>query len=121
MFRLTSLIATACFILWILPLGAFIKPSQEKMACDGKRAFHMCSMSMGKVNPEPSSKVTFNNANGSEQGPKSSASGGDDFVSVSRGRSLLGDNSRYYDFSLLFAYSYFRDSIDPPPKAHPLV
>ena len=121
MFRLTSLIATTCFVLWILPLGAFIKPSQEKIACDGKRAFHMCSMSMGKVNPEPSSKVTFTNTNSSEQGPKSSASGGDDFVAVSQGRSSLESNFRHYDFSLLFAYSYFRDSIDPPPKAYPLV
>ena len=104
-----------------MPLGAFIRPSQEKTACDGRRAFHMCSMSMGKINPKPSSKVTFTNANGSEQGPKSSASSGDNFVIVSRGRPALEDNFRHYDFSLLFAYSFFRDSIDPPPKAHPLV
>jgi hypothetical protein len=30
------------FVLWILPLGFFIKPSQEKIACDGQRAICMC-------------------------------------------------------------------------------
>ncbi len=78
-------------------------------------------MSMGKVNPEPSSKVTFANANGSEQGPKSSASGGDDFVAINYGGSSLKDNFRHYDISLFSAYAFFRDSIDPPPKAYPLV
>jgi hypothetical protein len=30
------------FIIWILPLGYFIKPSQQKIACDGQRAMCMC-------------------------------------------------------------------------------
>src|SRR5208283_4955065 len=30
------------FFIWLLPLGIFIKPSQEKVACDGQRAICMC-------------------------------------------------------------------------------
>jgi hypothetical protein len=30
------------FTLWIMPLGIFIKPSQQKLACDGQRAICMC-------------------------------------------------------------------------------
>ncbi len=123
MFRLSSYVALTCFCLWILPLGVFIKPSQEGTACGGKRAFHMCSMEMGKARPtESSQKISFTNASGSgQQGKSSTGTSGDDFVIVNQGRSSLEDNLRHYDFSLLFAYSYFRDSIDPPPKALPLI
>ncbi len=31
------------FFLWLLPLGVFIKASQEKIACGGKRAICLCS------------------------------------------------------------------------------
>lgn len=123
MYHLSSFIALACFCLWILPLGAFIKPSQEGTACGGKRAFHMCSMEMGKARPpESSQKISFTNASGfGHQGKSSASTSGDDFVAVSRGRSSLEDSFRHYDFLLLFAYSFFRDSIDPPPKVLPLV
>src|SRR5438552_3879880 len=39
---LLPLFLTLSFILWILPLGIFIKPSHEKLACDGQRAVCMC-------------------------------------------------------------------------------
>ena len=45
--RWLALFLLTSFILWILPLGCFIKPSQEKMACDGQRAMCMCSVMMG--------------------------------------------------------------------------
>lgn len=31
------------FLIWILPLGAFIAPSQEKLACRGQRAICLCT------------------------------------------------------------------------------
>lgn len=36
------------FIAWILPLGFFITPSKEKIACNGQRAICMCSHAMAK-------------------------------------------------------------------------
>jgi len=37
------------FTLWLLPLGAFIKPAQEKIACGGQRAICLCSHAKAKV------------------------------------------------------------------------
>ncbi len=37
------------FFIWLLPLGIFIKPSQEKVACDGQRAICMCHAFIPKV------------------------------------------------------------------------
>ena len=42
--KIIILIFIISFILWILPLGFFIKPSQEKFACDGQRAICMCQV-----------------------------------------------------------------------------
>jgi hypothetical protein len=33
---------TLLFFIWLLPLGIFIKPSAEKIACDGQRAICLC-------------------------------------------------------------------------------
>ena len=123
MFRTITFFTTVCLLLWIMPLGAFIRPGQEKTACGGKRAFHMCSMKMGKAGPQESSqKISFTSASSfGDQSKSSAGTSGDDFVAVNQRRSSPEDNFRRYDLSLLFAYSYFRDSIDPPPKVHPLV
>ncbi len=51
------LLTAIVFFVWLLPLGVFIKPSQEKVVCDGQRAICMCSVhfikkvsnSLGKV------------------------------------------------------------------------
>jgi hypothetical protein len=40
--NITVLFLLLNFIFWILPLGIFIKPSHEKLACDGQRAICMC-------------------------------------------------------------------------------
>ena len=41
--RATILSAIVLYFIWIIPLGAFIKPSQEKFACGGKRAICLCN------------------------------------------------------------------------------
>ncbi len=43
-FSITALV----FLIWILPLGIFIKPSQEKVACNGQRAICLCTHRLGK-------------------------------------------------------------------------
>ncbi|MCB9771606.1 MAG: hypothetical protein H6754_03565 [Candidatus Omnitrophica bacterium] len=40
---LRNIFIVFAFVLWILPLGVFIKPIDEKKVCDGKRAICMCS------------------------------------------------------------------------------
>lgn len=40
--RALILFLVASFVLWVLPLGDFIKPSLKNLACDGQRAICMC-------------------------------------------------------------------------------
>ena len=41
--RVISITAVFVFVMWILPLGVFVVPSQEKAFCDGQRAICLCS------------------------------------------------------------------------------
>jgi len=43
MLRLRNIFILAAFVLWILPLGVFIKASDEKKVCAGKRAICLCT------------------------------------------------------------------------------
>lgn len=66
-------------LLWVMPLGAFIKTSQEKTACGGSRAMHMCMMGMKAAPPEHGdSKISFSNPSAVEktQKPASTETGG---------------------------------------------
>ncbi len=49
MSRLLCITVVSFFILWLLPLGIFIKPSQEKLACDGQRAVCLCTHVQAKA------------------------------------------------------------------------
>lgn len=51
MHRLFTSFVIAIFTLWILPLGAFIKPYQEALICGGKRAICLCSHKSVKSSP----------------------------------------------------------------------
>ncbi len=57
MFRLSILFLLSIFILWLLPLGYFIKPSQENMVCGGQRALCMCSSQQILVNAKDKAKA----------------------------------------------------------------
>ena len=51
--RIAAFVTCAAFFLWIVPLGVFIRPSQEGKTCGGKRAFHMCHMGGAKAASTP--------------------------------------------------------------------
>ena len=80
--KLLSFFLMVSFILWILPLGVFIKPSQQKIACDGQRAICMCHAfvpkSMGKA-MEPGIALKAGSSTSKEN---SSGGGGNYFVSA---------------------------------------
>jgi hypothetical protein len=50
---LVSALTVLLFFIWILPLGIFIKPSQEKIACAGQRAICLCSQASSKIKSSP--------------------------------------------------------------------
>ena len=101
--------------LWLLPLGAFIKASEEAVACGGKRAFHCCMMS-GKVHTDNSGKVSFSNAGSAEKTAKSSAAGGDDFVSSSAILARKDEAGLLKPAGFFIVPSFVQEVSAPPPK-----
>lgn len=46
--KFIAVIISSLFLLWLLPLGVFIKPSMQKLVCNGQRAICQCSHLAGK-------------------------------------------------------------------------
>ncbi len=122
MHRTFSAFVTLCLVFWLMPLGAFIKPSQEKTACDGKRAFHMCSMMSGGETAGAAKSydgmVKMSNASGVEKTSKTSvSSGGDDLLLLAVAASAANNPSlrfqREENTSLQFLLNR---PVEPPPK-----
>lgn len=80
--RTAVLFSLVALVAWLLPLGAFIKPSMEKTACDGKRAFHMCSSMSGKAQAKTVSSAgpAFSNPSGPAKASTGSDSGNEFLV-----------------------------------------
>ncbi|MDE1920853.1 MAG: hypothetical protein KGJ09_02425 [Candidatus Omnitrophica bacterium] len=49
MHKILPSLCLAGFVLWIMPLGYFIKPSEQKLFCGGQRAMCMCSIFLPKA------------------------------------------------------------------------
>ena len=119
MLRSSAFFLLISLFLWFLPLGAFIKPAQEKTACGGQRAFHMCSMMSGKVNTERPQKISFTNASGfNETGKVKGSSSGDDFLPDEIKKFLEEPVSRHTeDVSQLILRIFPRPIFHPPSAA----
>ncbi len=111
--RITALFSLVTVILWLMPLGAFIKPSQEKTACDGKRAFHMCSM-MAQTS-EKSDTVSITVPSGAGSGARSAVSG-DDAALPDGFASLAFKKHKVFLFSHRSYYTSPSSEIFTPPK-----
>jgi hypothetical protein len=68
------------FFVWLLPLGVFIKPSQEKVVCDGQRAICMCHAFVPKASDKAMEPGINLKAGASSN--KENSSAGNYFVSV---------------------------------------
>jgi hypothetical protein len=76
--RSLVLFLVVSFILWILPLGFFIKPSLQKLACDGQRAMCMCHIFMPK-SPDHSMESSVVFKAGASTGKENTSSGGSNY------------------------------------------
>ncbi len=116
--RIIALFSTLAIFFWILPLGAFIKPSQEKTACGGNRAFHMCTMGMSSAKKVPApERVTFTSASGAEKDHQSAGgSGGNDFLVISAFAMKPDRCSKLLDFNFCLPIQSFVFLPDPVPK-----
>ena len=123
MFRSVASLLTIALIAWFMPLGNFIKPSQEETACGGKRAFHMCSMMAGKIDPHPSSTPSYANASDvSQHGKMAGGQSGDDFLIDSQASLKMDDIALPFSASTpLFRRGFFHGTLDQPPEFSPAV
>ena len=75
-----SALTALLFFIWIIPLGVFIKPSQEKNVCDGQRAMCMCHFSYAKVKSSPIVGFGFKSNSGSNKESSGSSGSGNYFL-----------------------------------------
>jgi hypothetical protein len=129
--RLISSITVIGVLFWLLPLGAWIKPSQENKACNGQRAFHMCTQMM-KTNEAATSKIKFGQShsdNASQPSkitvfsnatnapsPKSSVSGTIHLWLFNTLKISFRQKSIRFDLETSLEPQIYVRSIDHPPK-----
>jgi hypothetical protein len=101
------------FILWILPLGYFIKPSRQALACDGQRAVCMCRVMMPKSSDKAMESGLALKAGSSANKENSSGGGANYFVSAKpavnihlRSASIFEDQYFSYNNPFLAAVDY---------------
>ena len=113
--RFLILFLALSFIIWILPLGYFIKPSQEKFVCDGQRAMCMCCMMGHKAADKPMEAGIALKAASSAS--KEGSSSGNYFVSAKPTVILKLHLASVFDNQFLCYKNPFFASIDYVPKA----
>ena len=62
MLKFVSVFVLSSFLLWILPLGVFIKPSQEQLSCGGQRAICLCRHLDANSQLKTVGKILFQNS-----------------------------------------------------------
>ena len=50
--KFTTILLLFSFLMWIVPLGAYIQPSQEQKVCNGQRAICLCTNLLKKFQQE---------------------------------------------------------------------
>lgn len=113
---LISILTVLLFFIWILPLGVFIKPSQEKMTCGGKRAICMCSHA--KVTQSQSKAIEGFGMKANSNNKESSAAGGSGHYFLTAHLPMLNElTMRALNDTMLLAYrNPFLRSIEHIPK-----
>jgi hypothetical protein len=114
--RLLASFLVISFIVWILPLGYFIKPSQQKLACDGQRAMCMC-YAMGHKSPDKAMEAGISlKAGSSTNKENSSGGGGNYFVSAKPVVALNLQSVSVFEYQFLSYNSPFLAALEYVPK-----
>jgi len=113
--RLILSLTVVLFLIWILPLGYFIKPSQEKIACDGQRGICMCCCHIfKKVSP---GKVMLScSTQGTSKEASSSGGASNYFLSTVFVTPVFDLRSSQWGSPIQFPSLFFIRSIESVPK-----
>lgn len=112
-----SILISILFFIWILPLGVFIEPSQEQIACGGQRAICLCRHWDKRVQPNVLTQISLKNFNAGTSKEESSSSGGNHYYLSVTGASHNGllQLSAFSDQTSLYSFRYYQ-SIEHVPK-----
>jgi len=104
------------FILWVLPLGVFIKPSLQKLACDGQRAMCMCHAFIPKSVDKAMEPGMALKAGGAANKENSSGGGSNYFVSARPAVTLNLHLTSFFENQHLCYKSPFLAALEYVPK-----
>jgi hypothetical protein len=105
-----------CFILWILPLGFFIKPAMQKLACDGQRAMCMC-YAMGHKPADKAMETGISLKAGVSSNKENPSSGSSNyFVSVKPVLAVKLHSASIFENQFLSYKNPFLAAVDYVPK-----
>ena len=111
-----SLIASL-FFLWLLPLGVFIKPSLEKIACDGQRAVCLCHAQIDKAHSNNSAKSALTQNSGGNKEAAHSGGGANQFLICISYDNVDERISKHFESPQHIPSLLFVQNIEHVPKA----
>ena len=103
--KLLAALTCLLFFIWILPLGIFIKPSLEKLACNGQRAICLCSHLMPKQAAKNASKAIYKGSGGAEQKEHSGPDGSSHHFLFAQKKNQINRQLSLYRRQQSFLYS----------------
>jgi len=112
--RSVAIISLLIFVVWILPLGVFIKPSAEKLACAGQRAICMCQHLLVKAQEAQAGEVVF--AQGAGSPDKETQSSRHPFITGMDARAAAVTAFRLWKDDELHFFSFVSRSVEHVPK-----
>lgn len=102
--QLISLLTALMLFIWILPLGVFIKPSQEKSACGGLRAVCMCHHADAGVMNIPVQGAGFKASVTTHHEPLTSGTSAGNYFLLTDAPAIERLNISFIDRNLYFYY-----------------
>ena len=112
--KIISLITISIFFIWILPLGVFIKPENEKKACNGQRAICLCRHLIAEKTVEAKGKVSPKIRNINME--RSSLSSNPYFLITSNFKEIHKNMFQYFNQTVLLYSFSIKKPIDHVPK-----
>lgn len=115
--RTVSLLVLVLFLVWILPLGVFIKPADEQKVCAGQRAICLCTHKMTQDKPAGAGKIMLTNTGALNKESFSPAGASHDFWSADLAETFR--HGRMIDFldPTVLSPLLFIKQIEHVPKA----
>ena len=106
------------FLVWILPLGVFIKPWQERVACGGQRAICLCSHRTAKPQNKVVEKISLKINGSSVQKEEGSTGGVSHFFLVQHNNRVQSSYHTAFSHHPFFLYACPHDqAVEHVPKA----